>query len=168
LGEQIGNFFGDLLKSFESSFIADSIRGWHIDNITPEQLNAFAGAVTPIGGEWFWVKNATKGSQILSWGNNAKGHLIKHADVLGFGENTPQQLQKMLPQLRGAANQLYNNIDPALSRIGRWGGQTDDVLMQITNNGKMLVTKQNGEFITVIDKTSNNWYQLAKPLSNLT
>lgn len=39
----------------------------------------------------------------MSWGNNAKGHLIKHADVLGFGGRTPQQLQKMLPQLRSAA-----------------------------------------------------------------
>ncbi|MPT35625.1 hypothetical protein [Flavobacterium sp. WV_118_3] len=107
----------------------------------------------------------TKGSsQILSWGNNAKGHLIKHADVLGFGGHTPQQLQKMLPQLRGAANQLYNNVNPTLTRLGRWGGQTDDVLMYITNNGKMLITKQNGEFITVINKTSNNWYQLAKPI----
>ncbi len=70
----------------------------------------------------------------------------------------------MLPQLRGAANQLYNNINPALTRLGRWGGQTDDVLMHITNNGKMMITKQNGEFITVINKTSNNWYQLAKPI----
>jgi len=76
---------------------------------------------------------------------------------------TPQQLQKMLPQLRSAANQFYNYINPTLTRIGRWRGQTDDVIMHITNNGKMLVTKQNGEFITLINKTSNNWYQLAKP-----
>jgi hypothetical protein len=103
-------------------------------------------------------------SQILGWGKNAKGHLIKHADALGFSGHPLQQLQKMLPQLRGAANQLYNNVNPALTRIGRWGGQSDDVLMHITKNGKMLVTKQNGEFITVINKTSNNWYQLAKPL----
>jgi len=27
-------------------------------------------------------------SKILSWGNNAKGHLIKHADALGLGEYT--------------------------------------------------------------------------------
>jgi len=116
-------------------------------------------------GKWVIRYSATKGvSQILSWGKNAKGHLIAHADELGFGSYSPQQLQKMLPQLRSAANQLYNNLNLALTRIGRWGGQTDDVLMHITNNGKMLVTKQNGEFITIINKTSNNWYQLARPL----
>src|SRR5690606_31545580 len=106
-------------------------------------------------------KTAQTSSQILSWGKNAKGHLIKHADALGFSGHTPQQLQRMLPQLRGAANQLYNNINPALTRIGRWGGQTNDVLIHITKNGKMLVTTKNGEFITVINNTSNNWYQLA-------
>jgi hypothetical protein len=108
-------------------------------------------------------KTVESSSKILSWGKNSSGHLIKHADALGFGGYTPQELQKMLPQLRSAANKLYNNIDPSLTRIGSWGGQVDNVLMYITNNGKMLVTKQNGEFITVINKTSNNWYQLAKP-----
>jgi len=107
---------------------------------------------------------ANTSSQVLSWGNNAKGHLIKHADELGLGGYSLQQLQRMIPQLRSAANQLYNNVIPSLTRIGRWGGQSDDVLMHITNNGKMMVTKQNGEFITVINKTSNNWYQLARPL----
>jgi RHS repeat-associated protein len=115
-----------------------------------------------IGGEKF-IKAANESSRFLRWGSNAKGHLIKHADELGFGGHTPQQLQKMLPQLKSAANQLYNNVNPALTRIGRWGTLKDDVLMHITNNGKMLITKQNGEFITVINKTSNNWYQLAKP-----
>ncbi len=111
-----------------------------------------------------WSSVANSSSQILGWGNNAKGHLIKHADALGFGGYSPQQLQKMLPQLRSAANQLYNDINPALTRIGRWTGQADDVIMQITNNGKMIVTKLNGEFVTIINKTSNNWYKLAKPL----
>jgi RHS repeat-associated protein len=103
-------------------------------------------------------------SRLLSWGKTAKGHLIKHADALGFGGYSHQELQKMVPQLRSAANQLYNDVNPGLTRIGRWGGQSDDVLMHITNSGKMLVTKQNGEFITAINKTSNNWYQLAQPL----
>ncbi|WP_201919788.1 DUF6443 domain-containing protein [Aquimarina mytili] len=101
-------------------------------------------------------------SQILSWGKNAKGHLIKHADALGFGGNTPQQLQKMLPQLRSAANQLLNNANPALTRIGQWH-QHSNAIMRISN-GKMLVTQADGTFITVINKTSNNWYQLANPL----
>ncbi len=130
------------------------------------QSNATTPTSNKQGNQTANTQPATGGgasSRVLSWGSNAKGHLIKHADVLGFGQNTPQQLQKMLPQLRGAANQLYNNINPALTRLGKWGGQVDDVLMHITNNGKMLVTKQNGEFITAINKTSNNWYQLAKP-----
>jgi RHS repeat-associated protein len=106
---------------------------------------------------------ATKtSSQILSWGNNAKGHLIKHADVLGFGGHTPQQLQKMLPQLRGAANQLLNAADATLTRVGQWHGH-QNALMYISN-GKMLVTEANGTFISVINKTSNNWYNIAKPL----
>ncbi|MBL7915574.1 MAG: hypothetical protein JNL49_11070 [Bacteroidia bacterium] len=107
--------------------------------------------------------SALAGGRTLSWGRTAKSHLIRHADALGFGQYSPQQLQKMLPQLKGSADELYNNINPGLTRIGRWGGQTDDVLMHITNNGKMLVTKQNGEFITVINKTSNQWYKLASP-----
>ncbi len=98
---------------------------------------------------------ATKtSSQILSWGNNAKGHLIKHADVLGFGGHTPQQLQKMLPQLRGAANQLLNGADAALTRVGQWHGHQNAIMY--ISNGKMLVTEANGTFITVINKTSNN------------
>ncbi len=105
---------------------------------------------------------AKTSSQILSWGNNAKGHLIKHADVLGFGGHTPQQLQKMLPQLRGAANQLLNGADAALTRVGQWHGHQNAIMY--ISNGKMLVIETNGTFITVINKTSNNWYNLAKPL----
>jgi hypothetical protein len=98
----------------------------------------------------------------LSWGKNAKGHLIKHADALGFGGHTPQQLQKMLPQLRGAANQLLNNADPALTRVGAWN--TIPNARFYISNGKMLVTKANGEFITVINKTANKWYNAANTL----
>lgn len=105
---------------------------------------------------------AGEASQILSWGNNAKGHLIKHADVFGFGDFSVQQLQKMLPQLRGAANQLLNNADPALTRIGQWHGHQNAIMY--ISGGKMLVTESNGTFITAINKASNNWYNLAKPL----
>lgn len=69
----------------------------------------------------------------------------------------------MLPQLKEAANKLYKNVNPAFTRIGAWPGQNEDVLMHITNNHKMIVTKQNGEFITVINKTSNAHYKKAKP-----
>ncbi len=108
------------------------------------------------------IEAAKQSSQILGWGKNAKGHLIKHADALGFGEKTPQQLQKMLPELRSAANQLLNNANPALTRVGQWH-QHSNAIMRISN-GKMLVTQADGTFITVINKTSNNWYNLAKPL----
>ena len=63
------------------------------------------GVVSIFGGEAFLVSKilgkvsqVTKGA--LSFGNNAKGHLIKHADVLGFGNQSPQQLQKMIPELK--------------------------------------------------------------------
>ena len=59
-------------------------------------------------------------SSILGWGKNSVGHLIKHRNVLGFGNISAQQAQKMLPQLRGAANQLLNNANPALTRVGNW------------------------------------------------
>ena len=68
----------------------------------------------------------------------------------------------MLPQLRSAANQLLNNANPALTRVGRWNGHQNAIMY--ISNGKMLVTETNGTFITVINKTSNNWYNLAKPL----
>jgi RHS repeat-associated protein len=123
-------------------------------------------ALSMVGGTFFkLLGNAGKilrVSRILSWGKNSNGHLIKHAAVLGFGEYTPQQLQKMLPQLRAAANQIFNNANPALTRVGQWH-QHQNALMYISN-GKMLVTQADGTFITVINKTSNNWYQLAKPL----
>ena len=102
---------------------------------------------------------AKTSSRILSWGKNSKGHLIKHADALGFGNHTPQQLQKMLPELRGAANQLLNNANPALTRVGNWN-QVQNAHMYISN-GKMLVTRANGEFLTIINKTANKWYNAA-------
>jgi len=105
---------------------------------------------------------AKSSSQILGWGKNSTGHLIKHRNVLGLGEVSAQQAQKMLPQLRGAANQLLNNANPALTRVGQWH-QHSNAIMRISN-GKMLVTQADGTFITVINKTSNNWYNLASPL----
>jgi hypothetical protein len=166
--------FGD---KFETAQTRDAINNGLLDeHVLDEKANELgeAGLATLITflpfeyvfgwyAKYFGTATQTS-SRILSWGSNAKGHLIKHADALGFEGYSAQQLQKLLPQLRSAANQLYNNVNPALTRIGRWAGQADDVLMYITNNGKMLVTKQNGEFITVINKTSNNWYQLATPL----
>jgi len=101
-------------------------------------------------------------SRILTWGKNSIGHLIKHRDVLGFGNVSAQQAQKMLPQLRGAANQLLNAADPALTRVGSWN--TIQNARFYISNGKMLVTRFNGEFLTVINKTSNKWYNAAKPL----
>lgn len=105
---------------------------------------------------------AKSSSQILSWGRNSVGHLIKHRDVLGFGSVSPQQAQKMVPQLRAAVNQLFNNANPALTRVGRWHDYPN-ALMYISE-GKMIVTEANGTFITVINKTSNQWYNAAKPL----
>lgn len=118
-----------------------------------------AGALLPyVNG-----KGLKKGSSIfLTWSKNSKGHLIKHADALGFSGKTPAELQKMLPQLRAAANQLLNNADSALTRTGQWHGHSN--AMMYISNGKMLVTQSDGTFITIINKTSNNWYQLANPI----
>ncbi|HLV39853.1 hypothetical protein [Xanthomarina sp.] len=88
--------------------------------------------------------------------------MIKHRDVLGFGNVSAQQAQKMLPQLRGAANQLLNNANSALTRVGQWHGHQNAVMY--ISNGKMIVTEANGTFITVINKTANQWYNAAKPL----
>ena len=102
-------------------------------------------------------------SSILGWSKNSEGHLIKHSNTLGFTDKTPQQLQRMLPELRSAANKLLNEADPTLTRIGQWH-QFPTAIMRISN-GKMLVTQADGTFITVINKTSNNWYQKANPLN---
>ena len=101
-------------------------------------------------------------SRILSWGQNSKGHLIKHRDVLGFGHLTAQQAQKIVPQLKKTANQLLNNADPSLSKVGFWN-TIPDARFYISN-GKMLVTRANGEFLTTINKTTNKWYNAATPL----
>jgi hypothetical protein len=108
------------------------------------------------------VSAVSNSSQILSWGKNSIGHLIKHRDALGLGHVSAQQAQKLASQLRGSANQLLNAANPALTRAGQWH-QHQNAIMYISN-GKMLVTEANGTFITVINKTSNNWYQLGKPL----
>lgn len=95
----------------------------------------------------------------LLYGKNAKGHLIKHADALGFGKYTPQQLQKMVPQLKTALKQLLQNADPALTRVGDYYGHVDAFFY--ISGGKMIITEADGTFITVIGKTSNAWYQKA-------
>ena len=93
---------------------------------------------------------------VLLYGKNAKGHLIKHADVLGFGSHTPQQLQKMLPQLKAALEELLKNADPNLTRVGRWHGHLGAKMY--ISNGKMIVIEADDTFITMINKTSNAWY----------
>lgn len=79
---------------------------------------------------------------------------------MGFGNKTPQQLQKMVPELKEAATKLLQNADPALTRVGQWH-QHQGAKMYISN-GKMIVTESNGTFITMINKTTNNWYNNAQ------
>jgi len=101
------------------------------------------------------------GSIPLTFGKNSVGHLIKHRDVLGFSHITEQQAQKLVPQLRAATQEVYKQANPALTRIGQWHHH-NNALMYISN-GKMVVTEANGRFITMIGKTSNNWYVNARP-----
>ncbi|QDQ25666.1 hypothetical protein FNU76_04480 [Chitinimonas arctica] len=96
----------------------------------------------------------------LQWGRNATGHLIKHAEELGVTGKTPQELQKMVPALKSAANALYKNADFAAARIGQWH-QFSDAIM-IPSRGRMIVTESNGTFITTIGKTTNKWFNAAK------
>ena len=126
---------------------------------SPLERLALGASIIPAGRALLAAK---EGSQILSWGKNSTGHLIKHRDVLGFGNVSAQQAQKMLPQLRGAANQLLNNANPALTRVGNWN--TVQNARFYISNGKMLITRSNGEFLTVINKTTNKWYNAATPL----
>lgn len=97
----------------------------------------------------------------LSFGRNFVGHLIKHRDVLGFAHITEQQAQKYIPQLRKAATDLYNQADHTLTRVGQWHQHTN--ARMYISNGNMIVTESNGRFITMIPKTSNNWYNNAIP-----
>lgn len=80
--------------------------------------------------------------------------------MLGFGEYTPQQLQKMLPQLESAANNLFDKMK--LERVGQWSG-FENARFYI-GEGKMMITQQDGTFITTINKTSNAWFQKATPI----
>ncbi|MES2822761.1 MAG: RHS repeat-associated core domain-containing protein [Pseudomonadota bacterium] len=97
--------------------------------------------------------------QALTWGKNAMGHLIKHADVVGYGHLSPQELQKMMPELKNAVQSLLLSADTSLTKIGNWN-ETKNAIMYISE-GKMIVTKESGEFITMINKTSNRWYENA-------
>ena len=103
-----------------------------------------------------------KFKNIVSFGKNSSGHLIKHRDVLGFGLVSAQQAQKIIPQLKQAATAFVHGADVTLTRVGQWHGHANAVMY--INNGRMLVTEANGTLITLINKTSNNWYQLATPL----
>jgi hypothetical protein len=80
----------------------------------------------------------------LLWGKNSTGHFVEHREVLGLGEVSAQQAQRMLPQLRKAANQLLNNANSTLTRVGEWH-QHSNAIMRISN-GKMLVTQADGTF----------------------
>jgi hypothetical protein len=109
-----------------------------------------------------WRASGTKDKENLIFGQNSNGHLIKHRDVLGYGHLSAQEAQKMIPELRAAANDLYKNANPALTRIGRW---------HVYNNarfyicdGKMIIVQSNGTLITTINKTSNMWYNNAIPI----
>lgn len=114
----------------------------------------------------FIAEKIKKSSKLLSWGNTTKGHLAKHGNVLGFGNYSVNQLQhwRMQDLLKAAINKLYNKANPALTRVGKWH-QHDNAIMYISQ-GKMVVTEANGTFITVINKTSNNWYQMAVPIQH--
>lgn len=114
----------------------------------------------------FIAEKIKKSSKLLSWGNTTKGHLAKHGNVLGFGNYSVNQLQhwRMQDLLKAALNKLYNKANPALTRVGKWH-QHDNAIMYISQ-GKMVVTEANGTFITVINKTSNNWYQMAVPIQH--
>jgi hypothetical protein len=96
----------------------------------------------------------------LYFSDTTKGGLIKHANVIGLGEHSAQELQTMKPQLEQAAQTLFQKM--TLERVGEWN--------QIKNckyylgEGKMIVTKSDGTIITTIDKTSNAWFQKAKPV----
>lgn len=86
--------------------------------------------------------------------------LIKHADVLGFENYTPQQLQKMVPELENAANDLFSKMK--LDRVGEWNGTQNAKFY--TGEGKMIVTQDDGTLIRTINKTSNKWFGNAKPI----
>ncbi|MEZ4827685.1 MAG: hypothetical protein R3C61_15595 [Bacteroidia bacterium] len=96
----------------------------------------------------------------LSFGSNKVGHLLKHRDVLGFGEIPYNQAQKMIPELESAANNLFGKMK--LERVGQYSGYQNAKFY--IGEGKMMITQQDGTFITTINKTSNAWFQKAIPI----
>ena len=104
-------------------------------------------------------KDLVKGGGII-FGKNSKGHLIKHANVLGLDNYSPQELQKMIPQLEDALNSLFSRMQ--LAKIGQWHGFQNAKFY--IGEGKMIVTESNGTFITTINKTSNKWFNEAKAI----
>ena len=91
---------------------------------------------------------------MVKFGSNS-GHLVKRAKLLGY-DVTPQTAQKLVPKLQDTVTKFVHSADPALTKVGRWHGH-ENAIMYISN-GKMIVTKADGSFITIIGKTSNNWY----------
>ena len=81
-------------------------------------------------------------------------------DVLGFGEIPYNQAQKMIPELESAANNLFGKMK--LERVGQWSGYKNAKFY--IGEGKMMITQQDGTFITTINKTSNAWFQKATPI----
>ncbi len=102
-------------------------------------------------------------SKTLRWGKNSKGHLIKHREILGYSHKSAQEAQKILPQLKVEINKLFNNAK--LTRIGRW--ESFQCAKFYICEGKMIVTRKDGTFITIINKTSNNWFQKATLVKNV-
>jgi hypothetical protein len=151
-----------------------------LENASTHESNiiaAFAGArLSPLKGqassagqappEGPGLKYTPKDNRIgvkggFSYGPSKVGHLLKHRDVLGYGDISYQQAQKMIPQLEAAANNLFSRMK--LERVGQWSG-FENAKFYI-GEGKMLVTQQDGTFITTINKTSNAWFKKAKPIN---
>jgi len=96
----------------------------------------------------------------MNFGVNSAGHLIKHADVFGFSGRTPQELQKVVPELQQAASALLAKMK--LTRVGEWNGIQGCKFY--VGEGRMIVTRASDEFLTAINKTSNAWFQKATPV----
>lgn len=69
----------------------------------------------------------------------------------------------MVPILKEAANRLLAHADPAQTRVGSWN--TISNAKFYISEGKMIVTRADGELLTLINKTANKWYNEATPVT---
>ena len=99
------------------------------------------------------AKSPSKNNILKFTRKQAKGHLIKHADVFGYKKGDPT-LQKKIPSLQNAATEFMENAEEI--RVGKWDDTFKDATFYKKGNDFIVKDNATNEFITAGKGVSGN------------